>query len=40
MMVANAGRRYTCTVDLDNLNLMLGGELIAKVVNDDGKCDF
>ena len=40
MMVANAGRRYTCTVDLDDIIDRLGDELIAKVVNDDGKCDF
>ena len=27
-------------VDLHDINLMLGGEMIAKVVNDDGNVDF
>ena len=40
MMVAYAVRRYVITVDLHDINLMLGGEMIAKVVNDDGNGDF
>ena len=40
MMVAYAVRRYVITVDLHDINLMLGGEMIAKVVNDDGNVDF
>ena len=40
MIMANAARRYVITVDLNDLIDMLGGEMIAKVVNDDGNVEF
>ena len=40
MMVAYAVRRYVITVDLHDINLMLGGEMIPKMVSDDGNSFF